>query len=323
LLAGGLAQRTLPEVAAGRTLVVSRRNSEISTMVDDCISVLGGIDSLIPAGSRVAVKVNGSWSNPGANTNPEVLGEVLRLIWSARPSRVTVYDHLIQSAGWSAISRATESASTEALALGRRSADYLEMEIPGVALGSAGMARILDESDVLVNVPVLKTHGSGQISIGLKNHLGSVKDRGDIHDGGGKGLHRGIADLNACPAIAEKHAFTICDAIDPMVTGGPSRGTHAHYNGIIAGRDPVATDYIGTQIIRRYNSRLLQTPTQVQMAADLGLGTCDPDLITFDERDYSMEIPDLGIPTLTSMTLLGMYLRERLSSPGPDLEDST
>ena len=74
----------------------------------------------------------------------------------------------------------------------------------------------------------------------------------------------------------------------------------------------MATDYVGTQIIRRYNSRLVQTPTQIQMAADLGLGTDDPDRITFQEVDFSSGVPEAGTPiALSAVALTGIWLRRR------------
>jgi uncharacterized protein (DUF362 family) len=292
-------------------LVVARKNGTVADMVSSCVEALGGMESFVPTGSKVVVKVNGSWSNPGANTSPEVVSQVVKMVKSAGPSTITVYDHLIQSPGWSSIASAAMSAGAQALSLGDSQDDYVYKSVPGVKIHSARYAEILDQADVLINVPLLKTHNQGQVTIGLKNHLGSVQDRGKIHTGGDTGLQQGIADLNSAPIIRSKHRLTICDAIDPMVKGGPSRGTHEHYNGIIAGMDPVATDYIGTQIIRRFNPSLAQNPTHIRRATELGLGTDDPNHIEFDEVDLSQPVPEpsLALTAATGMAAMALLRR--------------
>ena len=179
--------------------------------------------------------------------------------------------------------------------------DYVPKVIPGVDLKSAEVAKVLDEADLLINVPILKTHVACGVSIGLKNHVGTVRDCNDIHPNWDI-IHQRIADLNACPTIRTKHRLTIVDAIRPMVTDGPGHGTHVEYNGIVAGADPVATDYVGTQIIRRYNPDLPRNTLHVDRAAALGLGTNDPAQIILDERDTSSPIPEYGMP----LALAGM-----------------
>ncbi len=300
-------------MAAQGTPVVARRKGTIAQIVQGCVDALGGITSFVPQGSRVAVKVNGSWNNASANTSPEVVKEVVALIMSAGPSSVTVYDHVIQTAGWRDIADAARSAGADAVALGGGKAQYVLETIPGVGLKSARVARILEQGDVLINVPVLKTHSSGQVTIGLKNHLGTVQDRGAVHDGGGLGLHQGIADANLSPSIRNKHRLTICDAISPMITGGPSSGRHAEYNGILAGVDPVATDYVGTQIIRRYNPQVPENPIQIEKASALGLGTNDPTQIRFDEEDQSMPIHEPDLLIMAGLAALGLVAGSRAS----------
>jgi len=295
LLVARAANRTQRPLLSGDlgnpgTLVVARRNGNVAEMVDQCLGALGGIGAFVWPGAKVAIKVNASWSNPSANVQPEVVRQVVLQANAAGPSRVTVYDHLIQGGGWGAIASAAQSAGAQASGLGESASQYISKAIPGVGLKSAMVAKVLDEADVLINLPVLKTHSEGEVTIGLKNHMGSVLD------GGGHGLQQGIADINACPTIRGKHRLTICDALSPMVTGGPSSGTHANYNGIIAGTDPVATDYIGTQIIRRYNPGLAQNPAHLTKSAALGLGTNNPAEISFDERNVSQPVPELWVP---------------------------
>jgi len=296
-------------LGATGTPVVARRNGEVSEMIRQCVEALGGIESFVPRGAKVAVKVNGSWNNSQGNTDPEVVRQVVLLVRKAEPSGITVYDHLIQTGGWRAIENAATAAGADAASLGESSSQYISKSVPGVGIKSAKVAKVLADADVLINVPKLKTHSDGQVTIGLKNHLGTFQDRGAIHSGGGYGLHQGIADVNSCETVRAKHRLTICDALRPMVTGGPSSGTHVEYRGILAGVDPVATDYIGTQIIRRYNPSVPKNPEHIRKAAALGLGTDDPSKIVFDERDLSAPMPELGsLPTVAVLAAFAALL---------------
>jgi len=297
-----------------QTLVVSRRNGTPAQMVRASVEGLGGMHRFIQPGERVAIKVNGSWNNPLANVDPEIVKEVVLLVREQEPSEVVVYDHTINRGGWKAIAAAASEAGARAVELRGDSGDYVSRPLAGKGLKSARIARVLDEADALINLAKLKTHSSGQVTISLKNHLGSVLDRGSVHDGGGLGLHQGIADVNTCEEIREKQRLTICDAIRPMVTGGPSNGSYADYDGVLAGTDPVATDHIGTQIIRRYNPKIPEVPQHVARAADLGLGTREPSQIAFDEGDVGVAVPEMGLAAGLA-AVLSLATRKRSDRP--------
>jgi uncharacterized protein (DUF362 family) len=249
------------------------------------------------------------------STDREVVRQIILLTKTAGPSEITVYDHVqFKSSGWSAIVRATKSAGADYIELGTIASNYVSKSIPGVDLKYAQLGRVLEEADVLINVPILKTHGLAEVTIGLKNHLGTVLDpRGRFHPSRSDVIHQRIADLNTCPMIRSKHSLTIVDALSPIVYGGPGHGVHANYNGVIAGIDPVATDYIGTQIMRRYNPGLTSSPLHIEKAAAHGLGTNDPNQIVFDERDVSAHIPELSLP-LAIAGMAGMATLARRSN---------
>ena len=298
-------------LGGGSTTVVARKNGSVAEMVQGCVNRLGGMGFV--SGRKVVVKVNGSWRNPEADTSPEVVRQVCLVAAASGASQVKVYDHTIQggpsspSSSWKSIASAAQSAGAHAVILGNDSSDYVARSVSGVSLTTAEIAKVLDQADVLINVPKLKTHSGAGVSASLKNHLGTARDRGAIHSAG---LSQAIADLNTCSAIRGKHRLSIVDAIEPMVTEGPSTGTHASYNGILAGTDPVAVDYIGTQIIRRYNPGLTQNPSHITKASQLGLGTNDPASIDFDEADVGMPVPELPL-ALPVAGAIGLALMSR------------
>jgi len=308
-------------LGGGTTTVVARKNGSISQMVDASVSAAGGMG--FASGRKVAVKVNGAWSIPEANTSPGVVGRVCSLVMAAGASQVTVYDHSIHSTptnqkpAWRSIADAAQSNGAKVVLLGNNSSDYVTKSVPGVVIKTTEIAKVLENADVLVNVPKLKTHSGAKVTISLKNHLGTVRERGPIHSAG---LGQAIADLNTCATIRGKHRMSVVDAINPMVTGGPSSGTYSNYNGIIAGRDPVAVDYVSTQIIRRYNSGVPENPSHISNAASLGLGTNDPGSIYFDEGGVGTPVPELSIPLAAAgLGAVALISRKKLG-PSPKTE---
>lgn len=105
------------------------------------------------------------------------------------------------------------------------------------------IAEILEEYDYLIDLPVLKTHIHAKTSIGIKNLFGllSAKNKSlfhiDIHD-----LLIGI--------LREfKPHLTIVDAIQGLEGQGPIFGTPAGAGIILAGKNVVEVDYVGTKLI--------------------------------------------------------------------------
>jgi uncharacterized protein (DUF362 family) len=113
------------------------------------------------------------------------------------------------------------------------------------------LSNILEkEVSILINMPVLKDHGTLGITAALKNHYGSFNIPWKFHSNCGD-PH--VAELNALGPIKEKTKLIICDAFRPACHGGP--GNHPKYRwnhgGLLVSADPVAVDRVGWQIIER------------------------------------------------------------------------
>lgn len=128
------------------------------------------------------------------------------------------------------------------------------------------VARTAWEADVIICLPVMKTHVRTGITCGLKNMKGVLPgvEKRRTHR---LGLDRGIVDLNR----AVKPDFTVVDAIVGM------EGTHAYpedcvpLGRIIAGADVVAVDTVCATIMGFDVDRILH----VKLAAEAGLGMAD------------------------------------------------
>lgn len=148
------------------------------------------------------------------------------------------------------------------------------------------LSKILTQmSTYMINVPVLKDHGTAGITLSLKNHFGTIDNPHNLH---GNYCEPFISKLNATPQIKEKTRLIICDAAFGVYDGGPLGAPQWKQNSILASTDPVALDYTGLQIInaqRKKNDYGVATrkAVHVKNSHHLGLGTSDPDNILLNE----------------------------------------
>ncbi len=70
------------------------------------------------------------------------------------------------------------------------------------------------QSDVFINVPVLKSHGGARLTVAMKNLMGIVWDRGEWH---ANDLHQCIADFTSY----RKPDLNVVDAYNVMMRHGP------------------------------------------------------------------------------------------------------
>jgi len=253
----------------------------VRLMTRAAVNALGGIRKLVKKGDRVVIKPNMAWNRPpemAANTNPWVVAALVEMCRGAGARWVKVMDHTIskdprscyQTSG---IAQAAAQAGAQVAYVDR--SRFVEVPIEdGYAL-----TRWLfydefvsaDLCDVLINVPVLKHHGTSRLSIGLKNVLGMAGgERGDLH----KQIHRKIADLNR----VVRADLTVMDAYRVMRLHGPTGGRLDDVDNsvegarrIVAGVDPVAVDAYGAWMFGYKQGEI----GFVDFAAQAGLGSAD------------------------------------------------
>ena len=104
--------------------------------------------------------------------------------------------------------------------------------------------------DAVINIPVLKDHGIAGVTIALKNFFGAIHNPNKYHEKLGDPY---IADLWLVPVIRQKTKLIICDALTAQYEGGPPYKPQWiwNFNSILVGKDPVALDYVGWDIIER------------------------------------------------------------------------
>jgi uncharacterized protein (DUF362 family) len=132
------------------------------------------------------------------------------------------------------------------------------------------LAKVVRQSDRLINLPTAKSHSASGVSLGLKNLMGLVWDRGLFHQ---KNLHRAIAEL----AQVVRPDLTVVDATRALVTGGPGGpGKTVVLDTVVAGTDPVAVDSYTVGLTQWYGKAFAGKNVKYIVAASgLGLGEID------------------------------------------------
>jgi uncharacterized protein (DUF362 family) len=273
LLAGQTAARPYDLVAV--------RGGEPDAMFDRGIASLGGIGSFVPKGAKVLVKPNIGWDvtpENGANTNPLLVRRIIEHCINAGAKEVRVFDHAcdnwVRTYRTSGIERAVKDAGGMIVS-GDSERYYQQVSLPkGTKISDAMVHELVLESDVFINVPVLKSHSSARLTIGMKNNMGIVWDRGYWHR---NDLHRCIAEF----AAYRKPHLTVVDAYAVMKANGPrgiSRDDVVLMKAQILATDIVAADAAAAKLFGMGP----ETIPYIMYAEEMRLGTKNLDALSIN-----------------------------------------
>jgi len=140
----------------------------------------------------------------------------------AGAKKVFVFDHTCNQ--WEACYKSSGIENAVKLAggiivPGNSKSYYHEVKIPGGELLKETMVHeLILESNVFINVPILKHHGGGKITVCMKNLMGVVWDRKIYHR---TDLHKSIAEF----CLFRKPDLNIVDAYYVMKKHGPKGGS--------------------------------------------------------------------------------------------------
>lgn len=251
-----------------RDKLIISEGTDPNALIEKGFAALGGIGALVRKGSTVLLKPNFSVPRKpeeAATTNPQLVAAVVKQCLAAGAKEVKVIDYPFQSPPVcltnSGIKAAVEAVGGKAYGTNAQSF-YTQVDTGGKTLKTILFSKDVLNADVFINLPILKHHNMTKVTLGLKNMMGLVWDRGYFHR----------TDLMQC--IAELAAFrkphlTIVDATRGIIDNGPTGpGTIREWKQVIFGVDPVAVD--------AYAATLFGVkPTEIgyiTAAADLGLG---------------------------------------------------
>ena len=256
-------------------------SGEPAAATKKALEAIGGISRFVKKGQRVVLKPNMSFARTpdfSATTHPLVVATVAQACVEAGAQQVLVLDHTLQRAELclerTGIQDACKSISgVHVLALQERKF-FREVKIPqGKVLERAEVMKEIVDGQVLINIPVAKSHSATGVSLGLKGLMGMIWDRESFHSQ--YNINQAIADL----ATVIKPQLTILDATRALASGGPGGpGEVKKPNLIIAGVDPVAVDSYGVSIVPWYGQNFKGRQVEhLLIAHQRGLGKIDID----------------------------------------------
>ncbi|HNW33504.1 MAG TPA: DUF362 domain-containing protein [Candidatus Ozemobacteraceae bacterium] len=237
MAAGAAAVATLGQVkfggpalfAAGEPAIppsVWVEGGEPAALLKSALETYGGMGRFVSQGDIVVIKPNIGWDRApelAANTNPDLVSEVIKACLEAGAKKVKVFDRSCNNPQRSYVSSMIEERATEAGAEVTHVSDdgFVEHPLPnGKVLKSWPVYKEYLEANKVINVPIAKHHGMATVTLGIKNLMGVMGgSRGDLH----ASFQQKIVDI----AMHILPTLTIIDAYRILLNHGPSGGDPA------------------------------------------------------------------------------------------------
>ncbi|UCD63645.1 MAG: DUF362 domain-containing protein [Candidatus Zixiibacteriota bacterium] len=267
-------KRTGFEIAPDATLprLTLCENLDPVTALHYALDAIGGIGRFVSPGETVTIKPNVGWDRTpeqAANTNPHLVGEMVRQCLDAGASRVIVTDISCNDPRRcflrSGIRDAAEKAGAEVIL--PQDGDYLSVDLDGRLLSVWPVLKHFVHTDRLINMPIVKQHSLCSCTISMKNLYGILGGRrNQLH----QSIDQSIVDLAAyC-----RPTLTVVDATRVLVRGGPTGGSLddvVKANTVMCATDQVAADSRAAEFLGLTGDRV----KHIVLAERTGLGTVD------------------------------------------------
>jgi uncharacterized protein (DUF362 family) len=214
-----------------------------------------------------------------------VVGALVKMCLDAGANRVLVYDFPFNGSGDPYV---TSGIAEQVLAAGGELeyasyAKFIPTQMPGnQLLTSASIYSEVLDADVVIDVPIAKNHGTTGLTLGMKNLMGTVYNRGAMHNAD---IHRQIAELTAY--LLPKIKLSVIDAVRILLADGPLGGSLSEVSKIdtvIASADIVAADAAATRLFSGFDDP--NWIRYIKLGAQMGLGHSDLD--NLDIRDIAL-----------------------------------
>lgn len=261
------------------------KGGEPDVMFDEAIKALGGMKKFVKKGQTVVVKPNIGWDvspDRAGNTNPLLVNRIIKHCFEAGAKDVYVFDHTCDN--WnrcysnSGIERSVKDAGGKIVS-GANESYYQNVTVKqGKKLKNAKVHELILSSDVFINVPILKHHSSAELTIGMKNLMGVVWDRGYWHS---NNLNQCISDF----ASFRKPDLTVVDAYYVMKKNGPrgvSKDDVITLKSQIVSTDIVAADAAAAKLFGADPSKI----DYIKFASEMNVGVMDLDKISIYRKIF-------------------------------------
>lgn len=237
--------------------IVDVHGADVARMVDAALAALGGLSRFMKPGAVVAIKPNIAFASPrewATASNPDVVIALARACLKAGASKVQVLEYPVHDASKTLLTSGLGAAlktmpEVELRVLGE-DGDFVRASVRnGLVLKNVDVAKLAVGADLLISVPVAKSHGATGVSFGMKNSMGLIRDRKLFHVA--VDIHQALVDL----ARVIRPQLTVLDATRALLSGGPrGPGETIEPGRIIAGSNMISVDAYGLTV-GRFNGR--------------------------------------------------------------------
>jgi uncharacterized protein (DUF362 family) len=256
------------------------KEENIISALNKSLDAIGGVKRFVKSGEKVTIKPNVGWDRTpqqAANTNPILVGEMVRLSFEAGASEVIVTDVTCNDPRRcflrSGIREASEKAGAKVILA--KDEDYIDVNLNGEILTVWPVLKHFVETDRLINMPITKQHSLSTCTLGMKNLYGIIGgQRNRLH----QEIDQSIVDL----ASFTRPTLTIIDCSRVLLRGGPQGGSLddvAIENTVICTTDQVAGDSKAVEFLGHTGDQI----SHIVLAEKSGLGMVDYNLAGYKE----------------------------------------
>ncbi|MFX1451963.1 MAG: DUF362 domain-containing protein [Promethearchaeota archaeon] len=286
-------------------IVVTKIGNNLKDAALKCFNSFGGVSNYIPKDGKVFIKINGVHFTKNCYTTPEFLGTILDLLIEngADPKKI----YVIENCTSGLFTRLVMNVTGLTQAIKKRGVNYVYMdedEPVTIQLGKekydVQIAKIAYEEliknrnkNVLIHLPVFKTHWATKITLTIKLSLGYLYDSS-------KAFKHHYYHRNRLVDIFEKFTpdISIIEGKYGVETGPcpPDQAAWSKefiydYNILIAGTDGVALDAVGAKLLGLDNLEV--DTTRIAHERGLGVGDINKIKIIYDGNveDLVQKVP--------------------------------
>ncbi len=283
-----------------KSVVSIVKGTDAEKMVEEALSYLGGVNSLIKPNSVVVVKPNAGHPVPHEDsgcTSPEVVGAVIKELHKAHPKEIILAEAAatgcdsLECFEVSGQRKAAEDAGVDRIVDIKKEKDLISMPIRDArsAVTRVLLPRFLLEADHIVNVPIFKPHVSMVFTCALKNIKGVVQDK----------VHHQMHLTNLAAAMMDvwsviKADLSIADMIRPGEGFGENSAIGDDFGCILASKDPVALDATACRMVGLDINKV----TYFKAARERGLGNFSEKQIEIRGRKIEEVFKEIWMPYL-------------------------
>ncbi len=295
------------------------------------LGLLGGIGQFVKNGDRVLIKINllsGKPPEKAVTTHPGLVEAVVNLVKEAG-GIPAIGDSPGERAALTGVARAYRTAGFEKVSR-KTGVPLLSFEDEVIEVGNSqgrlykkfAVTKRIEDFDVIISVPKLKTHPLTYITAGVKNNFGFIpglrKTEFHLKLPDRELFSRMLVDL----LYTVKIDLVILDAIVAMEGNGPAGGTPRKVGAILASKNPAALDFVAGKLIG-YKSALDIPTNRIAMERRMLLpgnieisGEKIEDLEVKDfkqiPRDVSLNVPKFLLKWLKNLVSAKPRIIEKL-----------